>query len=58
MGTNFAEIYDEFMLPIINDYKIDKIYMTDRDVAYEYLCGFLKNGLSDFDCIKPLTYTK
>ena len=21
MGTNFAEIYDEFMLPIINDYK-------------------------------------
>jgi hypothetical protein len=58
LGTNFAEIYDEFMLPIINDYKVDKIYMTDRDVAYEYLCGFLKNGLSDFDCIKPLTYTK
>ena len=44
------------MLPIINDYKIDKLYEINKDVVFDYLCGFLKSGLSDFDCIKPLTY--
>ena len=56
MGTSFIEIYEDWMLPIINDYKIDKLYEINKDVVFDYLCGFLKSGLSDFDCIKPLTY--
>lgn len=56
--TTFTEIYEEWMLPIINDYKIDNLYQKDKKVLYEYLRGFLINGLSDFDCIKPLTYHK
>ena len=56
MGTSFIEIYEDWMLPIINDYKIDRLYEINKDVVFDYLCGFLKGGLSDFDCIKPLTY--
>lgn len=56
MGTSFIEIYEDWMLPIINDYKIDKLYEINKDIVFDYLCGFLKSGLSDFDCIKPLTY--
>lgn len=56
LGTSFIEIYEDWMLPIINDYKIDKLYEINKDVVFDYLCGFLKSGLSDFDCIKPLTY--
>lgn len=55
--TTFNEIYD-LMMVIINDYKIDQLYQKDKNVFYEYLRGFLINGLSDFDCIKPLTYHK
>lgn len=57
MGTTFIEIYEDWMLPIINDYKIDKLYNIDKEVLYTYLRGFLINGLSDFDSITPLTYT-
>ena len=56
MGTTFIEIYENWMLPIIDDYKIDKLYINDRKTFYEFFKGFLQNGLSDFDCIKPLTY--
>jgi hypothetical protein len=44
------------MLPIINDYKLDKLYTVDKNALFEFLKGFLVNGLSDFDCLKPLTY--
>lgn len=53
--TTFDEIYD-WMLPIINDYKLDKLYVKDKKVLFEFLKGFLTHGLSDFDCIKPLTF--
>lgn len=57
--TTFIEIYEDWMLPIINDYRIDNLYKQDKkEILYEYLRGFLINGLSDFDCIKPLTYHK
>lgn len=56
MGTTFEEIFEDWMLPIINDYKLDKLYITDKNIVFEFLKGFLKNGLTDFDCIKPLTY--
>ena len=47
------------MLVVINDYKIDDLYLQGKkEIVYEYLRGFLINGLSDFDCIKPLTYHK
>lgn len=56
--TAFKEIYD-YMLVVINDYKIDDLYLQGKkEIVYEYLRGFLINGLSDFDCIKPLTYHK
>lgn len=53
--TTFDEIYD-WMLPIINDYKLDKLYVKDKKVLFEFLKGFLTHGLSDFDCIKSLTF--
>lgn len=54
--TTFTEIYEEWMLPIINDYKIENLYATNKVAVFNYLKNFLINGLSDFDCIKPLTY--
>lgn len=54
--TTFREIIDDWMLPLINDYKVDNLYAKNKDGLYSYLRGFLINGLSDFDCIKPLTY--
>ena len=56
MSTTFSEIYEDWMLPIINDYKLDKLYTVDKNALFEFLKGFLVNGLSDFDCLKPLTY--
>lgn len=56
MSTTFSEIYEDWMLPIINDYKLDKLYTVDKNTLFEFLKGFLVNGLSDFDCLKPLTY--
>lgn len=56
MSTTFTEIYEDWMLPIINDYKLDKLYVTNKEVLYEFLKGFLVNGLSDFDCLKELTF--
>ncbi|MBQ0114133.1 MAG: hypothetical protein KBT03_13470 [Bacteroidales bacterium] len=56
MGTTFMEIYTDWMLPVINDYKLDNLYIANRDVLFKFLQGFLKNGLTDFDCLKPLTY--
>lgn len=56
MSTTFNEIYEDWMLPIINDYKLDKLYTVDKNALFEFLKGFLVNGLSDFDCLKPLTY--
>ena len=40
----------------VNDYKLDKLYTVDKNALFEFLKGFLVNGLSDFDCLKPLTY--
>lgn len=54
--TSFIEIYENWMMPIINDYKVDNLYMKDKKALYKYLQNFLISGLSDFDCIKPLTY--
>lgn len=56
MSTTFNEIYEDWILPIINDYKLDKLYTVDKNALFEFLKGFLVNGLSDFDCLKPLTY--
>lgn len=57
--TTFIEIFDDFVLPLIDDYRLDNLYKKDKkEVLYEYLRGFLISGLSDFDCIKPLTYHK
>lgn len=56
MSTTFSEIYEDWMLPIINDYKLDKLYTVDKNALFEFLKGFLVNGLSDFDCLKSLTY--
>lgn len=56
MGTTFEEIYEDWVLPIINDYKIDKLYTINKEVLFEYLRGFLQHGLTDFDSITPLTF--
>ena len=56
MSTTFSEIYEDWMLPIINDSNLDKLYTVDKNALFEFLKGFLVNGLSDFDCLKPLTY--
>lgn len=58
MGTTFNEIYTDWMMPIINDYKVDALYIKDKKVFNEFFKGFLQTGLSDFDCLKPLTYRK
>lgn len=55
--TTFTEIYEDWMLPLINDYKIDNLYKSNKLVLYNHLRNFLVNGLSDFDCVKPLTFT-
>lgn len=58
MGTTFVEIYEDWMLPVINNYKLDNLYKIDKNVLFEFLRVFLKNGLSDFDSVTPLTYHK
>lgn len=58
MGTTFKELYTDWMLPIINDYKLDKLYIVNKEVLFKFLQGFLRAGLTDFDCLKPLTYSE
>lgn len=58
MGTSFEEIYDLAKI-IITDYRIDKLYETDRESFMLYFKGLLVSGLSEFvnGCLTDLSYT-
>lgn len=55
MGTPFMEIYDS-MLTIIDDYKLDKKFIENKEITLNFLKGFIRNGIPSFKCIKSLEF--
>ena len=57
MGTTFKELCEDWVMVVINDYKLDKLYVVNENALLDYLRGFILTGLTDFDCLTPLTYS-
>jgi hypothetical protein len=56
MGTPFSTIYDRF-IAMVKDYRLDALYVKDKDSFYEFLKGFLLNSIDMFDgALQDLTY--
>lgn len=57
MGTDFNEIYDNFMVGI-EDYRLDTLYSTSPTDFAAYLEGFLVQAIQDFyTCNQSLGYS-
>lgn len=57
MGTDFNEVYDNFMVGI-KDYRLDTLYNTSLPDFSAYLEGFLVDAITEFySCNQPLTYS-
>ncbi len=39
--TSFEEIYDLFMVASMSDYRLNKLYIKDKEAFYDFLRGFL-----------------
>lgn len=39
--TSFEEIYDLFMVTSISDYRLNNLYVNDKEAFYDFLRGFL-----------------
>lgn len=57
MGTSFEEIYDIFMTTI-TDYKLDNLYISNKEVFMEYLKSFIAKGALEVseDLLTSLDY--
>lgn len=57
MGTPFVSVYDRFTT-LITDYKLDNLYLKDKNSFNEFLRGFLLNSIDMFDgCLTNLDYS-
>lgn len=57
MGTPFVFVYDRFTT-LITDYKLDNLYLKDKNSFNEFLRGFLLNSIDMFDgCLTNLDYS-
>lgn len=55
MGTPFTEIYGS-MLTVVEDYKLDKKMIENKEIVFQFLKGFIKNGIPKFNCVKSLEF--
>lgn len=57
MGTSFEKVYDR-SASLWKDYRLDKLYINDKDSFNEVLRGFLENSIDTFHgCFNDLSYT-
>lgn len=56
MGTSFVSVYDRFVT-LITDYKLNNLYIKNKNSFNEFLRGFLLNSIDMFDgCLTDLGY--
>ena len=55
--TTFNDILDRTYTTLINDYRMDKLYLNDKETFYTFLGGFLVNSIDMFSgCLGDLGY--
>lgn len=54
---NFRQILDRTASTMFRDYRMDNLYKVDEDAFYEFLSGFLINGVDIFNgCLTSLDW--
>ena len=46
--TSFEEIYDLFMVTSVSDYRLNNLYIDDKEAFYDFLRGFLTKSAFKF----------
>lgn len=46
--TSFEEIYDIFMVTSLSDYRLNNLYVNDKEAFYDFLRGFLTKSAFKF----------
>ena len=49
VGTNWKPLFDILMSVKIHDYKIDVLYLSDRQGFYDYMKTFMLQAILEFD---------
>ncbi len=55
MGTSFEELYDVFMSVSIVDFRLNNLFINNREVFYSYLDAFLKKSV--WECSESLIHS-